>query len=238
MNLEKIKQWIGFIIEAIIFIVIIVCTYSCLTEKLDISEQNLKAARGRITEVELQNGELLSARDSYVATINDLEDLLDISKQEIKDIQRQLDDKVAYISKIESNVKIEYVETVRDSIVYVNPQEATSTFHYNDKWVSLKGLNEFRFGEQFDYSTTITSINMDVPLNVGLTNDYQIFVKSPNPYVTFSDIQGAVIDNSVLRPRKKRFNWGLQFGAGAMYDVIKKDIAVGPYVGIGGEFNF
>lgn len=238
MNLEKIKQWIGIIIEAIIFIVIIVCTYSCLTEKLDISEQNLKAARGRITEVELQNGELLSARDSYVATINDLEDLLDISKQEIKDIQRQLDDKVAYISKIESNVKIEYVETVRDSIVYVNPQEATSTFHYNDKWVSLKGLNEFRFGEQFDYSTTITSINMDVPLNVGLTNDYQIFVKSPNPYVTFTDIQGAVIDNSVLRPRKKRFNWGLQFGAGAMYDVIKKDIAVGPYVGIGGEFNF
>ena len=238
MNVEKIRQWIGFIIEAIIFIVIIACTYSCLSRKLDASEQNLKAAQGRIEIVELENGELLSSRDSYIATINDLEDLLDISKKEIKDIQRQLDDKIAYISNIESNVRVEYIETVRDSIVYVNPSTATSSFSYFDKWVTLNGVNEFRFGEKFDYTTTITSISMDVPLNVGLTNDYKIFVKSSNPYVHFSDIQGAVVDNSIMRPRKKRFSWGLQGGFGLMYDVIDKDIAAGPYLGIGAEFNF
>ena len=238
MNVEKIRQWIGFIIEALIFIVIIACTYSCLSRKQDASEQNLKAALGRIEVVELENGELLSSRDSYIATINDLEDLLDISKKEIKDIQRHLDDKIAYISNIESNVRVEYIETVRDSIVYVNPSTATSSFSYFDKWVTLNGVNEFRFGEKFDYSTTITSISMDVPLNVGLTNDYKIFVKSSNPYVHFSDIQGAVIDNSIMRPRKKRFSWGLQGGFGLMYDVIDKDIAAGPYLGIGAEFNF
>ena len=238
MNVEKIRQWIGFIIEALIFIVIIACTYSCLSRKLDASEQNLKAAQGRIEIVELENGELLSSRDSYIATINDLEDLLDISKKDIKDIQRQLDDKIAYISNIESNVRVEYIETVRDSIVYVNPSTATSSFSYFDKWVTLNGVNEFRFGEKFDYSTTITSISMDVPLNDGLTNDYKIFVKSSNPYVHFSDIQGAVIDNSIMRPRKKRFSWGLQGGFGLMYDVINKDIAAGPYLGIGAEFNF
>lgn len=238
MNVEKIRQWIGFIIEAVIFIVIIACTYSCLSRKLDASEQNLKAAQGRIEVVELENGELLSSRDSYIATINDLEDLLDISKKEIKDIQRQLDDKVAYISNIESNVRVEYIETVRDSIVYVNPSTATSSFSYYDKWVTLNGVNEFRFGEKFDYTTTITSISMDVPLNVGLTNDYKIFVKSSNPYVRFTDIQGAVIDNSIMRPRKKRFSWGLQGGIGLMYDVIDKDIAAGPYLGVGAEFNF
>ena len=238
MNVEKIRQWVVFIIEAVIFIVIIACTYSCLSRKLDASEQNLKAAQGRMEIVELENGELLSSRDSYIATINDLEDLLDISKKEIKDIQRQLDDKIAYISNIESNVRVEYIETVRDSIVYVNPSTATSSFSYFDKWVTLNGVNEFRFGESFDYSTTITSISMDVPLNVGLTNDYKIFVKSSNPYVHFSDIQGAVIDNSIMRPRKKRFSWGLQGGVGLMYDVIDKDIAAGPYLGIGAEFNF
>lgn len=234
------KTLLGYIIEGIIFIAIIAAVWGIYNNKLDTSEQNLKAARGHIEQVELKNGELMSSRDSYVATINDLEELLDITKQEVKDIQRQLDSKVAYISKIESEVRVEYIETVRDSIIYVNsdPNIATSTFRYNNKWVDLVGRNEFIFGEQFDYKTTIESLSMDVPLNVGLTNDYQIFVKTPNPYVSFSSIEGAVIDNSVLKPRKKRFNWGLQIGFGAMYDIMDKDIAVGPYAGVGAEFNF
>jgi hypothetical protein len=234
------KTLLGYIIEGIIFIAIIAAVWGIYNNKLDTSEQNLKAARGHIEQVELKNGELMSSRDSYIATINDLEELLDITKQEVKDIQRQLDSKVAYISKIESEVRVEYIETVRDSIIYVNsdPNVATSTFRYNNKWVDLVGRNEFTFGEQFDYKTTIESLSMDVPLNVGLTNDYQIFVKTPNPYVSFSSIEGAVIDNSVLKPRKKRFNWGLQMGFGAMYDVMNKNIAVGPYAGVGAEFNF
>lgn len=234
------KTLLGYIIEGVIFMAIIAAVWGFFSNRLDTSEQNLKAARGHIEQVELKNGELLTARDSYIATINDLEDLLDISKQEIRDIQRQLDSKVAYISKIESEVRVEYIETVRDSIIYINsdPNIATSTFRYNDKWVDLIGRNDFTFGEKFSYNTTIESLSMDVPLNVGLTNDYQIFVKTPNPYVSFSNIDGAVIDNSVLRPRKKRFNWGLQMGFGAMYDVMNKNIAVGPYAGVGAEFNF
>lgn len=234
------KTLLGYIIEGIVFIAIIAAVWGIYDNRLDTSEQNLKAARGHIEQVELKNGELLSSRDSYIATINDLEELLDITKQEVKDIQRQLDSKVAYISKIESEVRVEYIETVRDSIIYVNndPNIATSTFRYNNKWVNLVGRNEFNFSEQFDYKTTIESLTVDVPLNVGLTNDYQIFVKTPNPYVSFSSIDGAVIDNSVLKPRKKRFNWGLQMGFGAMYDVINKNIAVGPYAGVGAEFNF
>ena len=234
------KTLLGYIIEGIIFIAIIAAVWGIYNNKLDTSEQNLKAARGHIEQVELKNGELMSSRDSYVATINDLEELLDITKQEVKDIQRQLDSKVAYISKIESEVRVEYIETVRDSIIYVNsdPNIATSTFRYNNKWVDLVGRNEFNFGEQFDYKTTIESLSVNVPLNVGLTNDYQIFVKTPNPYVSFSNIDGAVIDNSILKPRKKKFNWGLQMGFGAMYDVMNKNIAVGPYAGVGAEFNF
>jgi hypothetical protein len=234
------KTLLGYIIEGVIFMAIIAAVWGFFSNRLDTSEQNLKAARGHIEQVELKNGELLTARDSYIATINDLEDLLDISKQEIKDIQRQLDSKVAYISKIESEVRVEYIETVRDSIIYINsdPNIATSTFRYNDKWVDLIGRNDFTFGEKFSYNTTIESLSMDVPLNVGLTNDYQIFVKTPNPYVSFSNIDGAVIDNSILKPRKKRFNWGLQMGFGAMYDVMNKNIAVGPYAGVGAEFNF
>lgn len=234
------KTLLNYIIEAVIFIAIIAAVWGCYSDKLNDSEQNLKAAQSRIEKVELKNGELLVSRDSYIAKIGDLEDLLDISKQEAKEIQQVLDSKIAYISRIESEVRVEYIETVRDSIIYIDndPKVATSTFRYNDKWVDLIGRNDFIFGEKFSYNTTIESLSIDVPLNVGLTNDYQIFVRTSNPYVSFSNIDGAVIDNSVLKPRKKRFNWGLQLGVGAMYDIIDKDIAVGPYAGIGAEFNF
>ena len=238
-NINK-RALLNYIIEAVIFIAIIAAVWGCYSDKLNDSEQNLKAARGHIEQVELKNGELLTSRDSYIAKIGDLKELLDISKREIKDIQRQLDSKVAYISKIEAEVRVEYIETVRDSIIYINnnPQVATSIFHYNDKWVELIGRNEFTFDDQFKYNTTIESLSIDVPLNVGLTNDYQIFVKTPNPYVSFSNIDGAVIDNSVLKPRKKRFGWGLHGGIGVMYDVIDNDIAVGPTASFGVHFNF
>ena len=58
------------------------------------------------------------------------------------------------------------------------------------------------------------------------------------PYVSFSEIEGAVIDGSILKPKKKRFNWGLQLGLGTMYDIIDRDISLGPYAGVGIEFNF
>jgi hypothetical protein len=75
-------------------------------------------------------------------------------------------------------------------------------------------------------------------LTIGLTNDYQIFATTPNPYIIFTDIEGSVIENSVLKPRKKRFSWGVQFGFGTMYDIIDKDLSIGPYGGLGAEVNF
>ena len=250
MTLPKIadnkKSILWFLIEIAVFLLILTSVLGYFNDKLDNSEQNLKAAKGYITEVELKNGELLSARDSYIASINDLEELLDISKKEVKDIQRQLDSKVAYISKLESQTRIEYIEVVKDSIIYVNNGNNGDTethsiiapFHYRDEWISFNGKNELNFEPKFDYTTSISNISINTPLTVGLTNDYQIFVTTPNPYVSFDNIEGAVIDKSVLKPRKKRFNWGLQLGVGAMYDIIDKDIAVGPYAGVGVEFNF
>ena len=244
MTLPKIsdnkRSILWFLIEIVVFLLILTSVWGYFNNKLDDSEQNLKAAKGYITQVELKNGELLSARDSYIASINDLEELLDITKQEVKDIQRQLDSKVAYISKLESQTRIEYIEVVRDSIIYVDnaTNHIITPFHYRDEWISFNGKNEFKFEPEFDYTTSISNININTPLTVGLTNDYQIFVTTTNPYVSFDNIEGAVIDKSVLKPRKKRFNWGLQLGFGATYDIIDKDIAVGPYAGVGAEFNF
>lgn len=231
---------LSYLIEAVIFIAIIAGLWGYYDRKLDVSDQNLLAFKGKLEQVELKNGELLSARDSYVATINDLEELLGITKQETRNIQRQLDSKIAYIAKLEQNTKIEYVEVVKDSIIYVDnsPKKVVASFSYSDNWLSFNGENEFMLDDKFDYKTTLHNIQINTPLTVGLTNDYKIFVKSDNPYVNFSSIEGAVIDKQSLRPKKKRFGWGLQLGFGAMYDVIDKDVAVGPYAGLGIELNF
>lgn len=231
---------LSHLIEAIIFIAIIAGVWGYYNRKLDASDQNILAFKGKLEQVELKNGELLSSRDSYVATINDLEELLGIAKQEAREIQRQLNSKIAYIAKLEQNTRVEYIEVVKDSIIYVDnsPKKVIASFHYNDNWLSLNGENEVTMDGEFDCKTTLRNIQMNTPLTVGLTNDYKIFVKSENPYVNFSSIEGAVIDKQAMRPRKKRFGWGLQLGVGAMYDVIDNDIAVGPYAGLGVELNF
>lgn len=231
---------LSHLIEAVIFIAIIAGLWGYYGRRLDISDQNLLAFKGKLEQVELKNGELLSARDSYVATINDLEELLGIAKQEARDIQRQLNSKIAYIAKLEQNTRVEYIEVVKDSIIYVNnnSQKVITAFHYNDNWLSLIGENEVTMNGEFDCKTTLRNIQMNTPLTVGLTNDYKIFVKSENPYVNFSSIEGAVIDKQALKPRKQRFGWGLQLGIGAMYDVVDKNVAVGPYAGLGVELNF
>lgn len=232
------KTLLSYLIEAVVFVVIIVFVFNYYHEQLDVANQNIKAYKGQIETLELKNNDLMVSRDSYIATINDLEELLDITKKEAKEIQRQLDSKIAYISNIEQSIKVEYVEVVKDSIIYVNNQQVITKFHYNDEWLSFNGENNFKFGNNFDYTTHIQNININAPLKVGLTNDYQIFVTTPNPYISFTDIDGAVIDNSVLKPKKKRLNWGLQFGFGAMYDVIDNDVSIGPYGGLGAEINF
>lgn len=240
MDVQKFRQWFWFAVEAIIFIAIIAGVYGFLSNKLDISEQNVVAAYGKVEELTLKNGDLMAVRDSHITTINNLENQLNITTKEAKELQRKLNSKIAYISELESQVRVDSIVTVRDSIIYVDntAKKMIASFHYDDKWMSFNGENEFTFGENYECNTTLHNFTMRTPLVVGLTNDYQIFVKSANPYVQFTDIEGAVIDKQALRPRKKRFSWGLQFGVGAMYDVWHKQVAVGPYGGLGVEINF
>lgn len=231
------KSLIKYSIILLLLLGIIFGVRNYYNNKLDISEQNLKAAQTELKEVKLKNGELLAYRDSYIAKINDLENLLGISKKEIKELQKNLDSKIAYISNIESKIKIEYIETVRDSIVYITKDSAESKFKYYDEWVALMGKNRFKFNEEFSYNTTIESLEVAVPLNVGLTNDYQIFVKTPNPYIQFTTIDGAVIDKSILKPKKQRWSHGFHFGFGVQWGILNKSFDIGPQIGYSVHFN-
>ena len=229
------RSLLSMLIEAIVFITILMIGWNYYDGRLDKSEQNLQVYRGQVAELELKNGDLVTARDSYIAKTSELEDLLNISRKEVRDLKNTLGSKIAYISKLESQISTGPIIIQKDSIVYVEKSKIESHFKYNDEWLSFKGITRI---DGDVGSTQIDGINIFTPLKVGITNDYQIFVQTPNPYITFNEIEGAVIDGSKFAPKKKRFSWGIQVGFGAMYDVIKKDIAVGPYGGLGAEFNF
>lgn len=200
-------------------------------KKLDISEQNLKAYKNDIEQLELKNGELVKVRDSYILEKNQLQEQFDLSKQEIKELQNKLQSTITYISKIESKVYIDTIKCIQDSILITQDTIKHTHFKYQDNWLRFNGLT------QYD-SIELYNISMDVPLVVGLTENYQIFVKSDNPYVNFPSIEGAAINNTKLVPKKQYWSGGVQLGVGFGYDIITKRATLGPYLGLGLQFNF
>lgn len=234
------KTILVIVITSLLFILLYSFTVRHYERKVDIYSQNLLASKTKIETLQLKNGNILHERDSYILKKNELEELLNIKKSELKEIEKKLESTITYISNLKGEVKVDTIITVKDSIVYKNPENATVNFNYNDKWVSLLGTNSLTFEEGLikKSETNINNLSVQIPLKVGLTESYQIFVTSDNPYVSFSEIEGAVIDKTTLYPPKKKFSWGLQVGFGGMYDIIDKDVSLGPYIGGGLQINF
>ena len=241
--LNKIWEWIKSIdkkviiisiIEALIFIFVIISISQCSNQKIKNLDQNFIASRDKITELTLENGKLLAERSAYIVKNNELEEILNITKQEKKDIERKLNDKIAYISTIESNIRVDTLELV-NTVIIKDSSTINIRFNYDDKWVKFSGSSYYKNGKS---KTSIFDININTPLKVGLTNDLTIFVESENPYLNITNIEGAVVDGSTLHPKKKRWNFSLQGGIGIHYGLFSQKVDIGPYVGAGISYNF
>lgn len=230
MGLFDRKSIIGLIIEAVIFIGIISFGYKIMDEKLDISEQNLIAYKGKMEQLELKNGELITVRDSYIMDKKQLEEELGVTKKEVKNLEKKLESSLAYISNIESQVRIDTVTIVKDSIIYDEGDIAKIHCDYQDEWFGVKVTTDLTGPE---ITTSLFDITMDVPLKVGLTDNYKLFIQSDNPYVNFTSMEGAVIDGSKLRQKQRKLGLSIQGGMGMNYDLISKQLGVGPYLGVG-----
>ena len=230
MGLFDRKSIIGLIVEAVIFIGIISFGYKIMDEKLDISEQNLIAYKGKMEQLELKNGELITVRDSYIMDKKQLEEELGVTKKEVKNLEKKLESSLAYISNIESQVRIDTVTIVKDSIIYDEGDIAQIHCDYQDEWFGVKVTTDLTGPE---ITTSLFDITMDVPLKVGLTDNYKLFIQSDNPYVNFTSMEGAVIDGSKLRQKQRKLGLSIQGGMGVNYDLISKQLGVGPYLGVG-----
>ena len=228
------KTIIISIIEALIFISIITSISHCSNQKIQTLDHNLVAAHDEIETLVLENGNLLSEKSAYILKNKELESVLEITKQEKKDIEKKLNDKIAYIANIGSQVRVDTLE-LRDTIYQVSDNKFNIDWGYSDKWLKLKGGTLYNNGKS---TTELYGISLYTPLKVGLTDNYTIFVESENPYLKITDIEGAIIDGSSLRQKPNYWTLSVQGGLGAQYGLIGNKFDIGPYLGVGVSYNF
>ena len=197
-------------------------------------KHNYEVLRDSIEVIKTKHGEVLYENGSLIIEKKELSDALDISKKQIKDYEKALDSKIAYISKLEAQLKIKdtvYVtEVIHDTLT--NSYKA----HYDDNWLNFDQDILFFTPDRPILKTY--NISMNMPLKVGIGDNYRIFVTSPNPYFNVTSLEGAVIDGSMFMKKQSRWVLGSYIGFGLDYDLIHKDIGVGPQVGVGIGFRF
>ena len=197
---------------------------------IEVYKNNISVLNSELDSVRLKNGEMLYEINSLILEKNELEEYLDISKKEVKELEKTLKSKIAYIAQIEGQVKIDTL-LLHDSIYIDANGNMSLYFDYEDKWVTLRGHSTQTTFD--DFYTCLDTLSMNVPLEVGLSEDYRIFVKSSNPYMYITDVKGAMIEESKIRKMSKRFGLCVYLGWGIQYGVIHQKFDTGVQLGAG-----
>lgn len=236
----KILQWIKsnkvFLTIIGVLVVLLLILGCCMREMKNNSKilnHNYQTALEQVDTLRLKNGNLLAERNSFVASISDLEELLNISKKEVRELQRKLDGKLLYISKLESEIEFRDEHPSIDTVTVYKDSSFIYKFNFSNDWYYVAGTS---FINNFLATTTLDKVKMSVPLTVGLTEDWKIFVETPNPYVSFSNIDGAILNKDTYLKQKKVQRWGLSISLGLYggYNLVgTKGFYLGPGGGIG-----
>lgn len=197
---------------------------------LETYKHNTVVLTSELDSIRLKNDELLYSMNALILEKEELEEYLDLTKKEVKELEKKLDSKIQYIAQIEGQVHIDTLE-LHDT-VYIDANGNMSLyFDYKDKWVMLSGHSTQTTFD--DFYTTMDTLAMYVPLEVGLTDEYRIFVKSSNPYMHIADVKGAVIEESKIREMKRRFGLCVYAGWGVQYGMFYRIFDTGPQLGVG-----
>lgn len=191
-------------------------------------EDNYYTAIDSVNVIQTRNNELIYERDNFKLNYEELDK---VSKQKIKELEKEINKQINYISKLEGNIKIDTL-IIKDS-VYISDDATHIIFDYSDDWFKINGVTLL----SQDTITTINNLYMDVPLVLGLTKDNNsIFVTTNNPYVSFSSITGTDLANT---PQSfKHWKWDVKFGFDFQYGLINKTLDNTPYIETGLEYIF
>lgn len=234
------KDWILTGIIGTLFLIIIFLIMGLTRQhgRIDKYENNIDALRDSLTTITLKNGDLLYEKQAYVLEIKELEDYLGISRNETKELERELKSSLSTIAQLRSTIHVDTIEC-HDSI-YIKDDVTHVRFSYKDEWLGLSG--QTRFDSTSSY-TQMTDITMQVPLKFGFTESNQVYATSPNPYLNITVLEGATIQQRSTKP--KHWCVGFQLGFGGGYNLLSLipgskiyPVFVGPYLGVGISYGF
>ena len=222
------KAWIVIIAEALVFILLLGITLRNSNERIETLENNIKGYRDDIAHIEMQNGELTATKQSLILSESQARDELEITKKEMKELKKKLGNDLAYIANLESQIGIRDTIWMQPDTVYIKDSTQFKQFHWTNKWTRINATVIGRSVKESDL--TINALHMDVPLQIGFTDDYRFWAKSSNPLVTFTDIEAVVIDDSVIH-KKQRIQHGIHIGFGIQYGLFGQQWDFGPQAG-------
>ena len=242
------KNWKNILLIVFFFVIIaLVMSTTCANRKLDVADNNLKAMTDTLRTYELKNGELFYAKQGYITKLGELETFIGVKEKEIKELEKNLKSKVATISKLQEQIRLDSLQ-MNDSSYITHDTITNDTvyhghFNYYDNWTALDGETTFRF-DPFKTHTIINSLRMEVPLKVGTTADNQWFATSDNPHVYFTSVEGVNLEKA----KQKRWTFGIQGGLGLVGGVglvgtqfsgiSTANTGAGWFVGAGGYIGF
>lgn len=218
---------------AALLIIVLAMSTTCQRQNNDVLKNNLKALTDTVHTLKAKNGELIYAKQSLVIERDNLNEYLKVSKAEIKDLEKQLDGKIKQLAKMQGQIRIDTL-ICHDSVFIANDTTKVY-FDYENEWVRLNGKTLCILDS---CDTEIGNLIMEIPLKIGWTENRKVFAETQNPYVTFSNIDAAIIETPTKKDSPKRWNVGLQIGIGGQYGIIHKTFDVGPYVGVGLSYGF
>lgn len=208
------------IVGLIIILVIMIFNLQYKSQEAERWENNYYTSIDSITEIVTKNNELIYERDNYKLNYDELNKE---QQKRIKELEKELNKKINYISELEGNIKIDTL-IITDS-VYVSDDITNIVFDYRDDWFEVNGVTKL----DRDTTTTINRLYIDVPLTLGISqkdSKSSVFVTTPNPYVTFSKIEGTELNNT---PKSfQHWMWTIEGGVDIQYGLLHKSLDAVP----------
>lgn len=233
--MNKLNTWLVVIVAILALLVGILWTNNVNMQRSNNNwKHNYEVLQDSVEVIKTKNGELLFENGSLIIEKNELQEALDLSKEQIKDYEKALGSSLAYITKLESQLEIK--DTIRITNIIHDTLTNSYSMHYQDEWLRFDEL--FSLKSPTSPTMDVFNIHMNVPITVGIGDNYNIIVTSPNPYFEVSSIDGAVIDGEQFAKRLSRWTFGAYAGFGLNYDLIHNTMGVGPQVGVGIGFRF
>lgn len=224
-------------IAAIIFLI---ARINSLGGSLAAAEQNNAALRDSIRTTLTLNGELEYQRLLFVAE----KDSLQKYSKSLSDELKKERGKVRTLTNMLATIKQDTIEVENTVVVYPNGERGLewATKKSGEDWNrALEGISKFRFIDTTNIkagTTLITKDELAMKIVTGIKEredkKLEIFVRSNYPGISFTNIEGAILDpyDPIFFKDEKRFSIGPVISAG-----LNQELKLGFHIGIGLQYS-